>query len=127
MALHPGEPPFPYPLPLLAILLPASPEAGYYGAAFSLAIAAMALFGWLVQMTMGVGYWILPKHPTGAARGAAWSPWFTLGCLNIGIFLAAAEPWLPGIGAAGLAIIAVGVIAFLATVLPRVKAFGVGC
>ena len=40
--------------------------------------AELLLFGWLVQFTMGVAYWMLPKHATGPGRGpvgpivAAW-------------------------------------------------------
>jgi len=83
--------------------------------------AAIALLGWLVQFTLGVGYWILPKFATGPARGPAWAPWLTVAALNGGVGLIAAGASTIGLTMAGL-----GVGIFLATAAPRVKAFGVG-
>ena len=86
--------------------------------------AAMALIGWLVQMTVGVGYWILPKYAAGPERGPAWAPWATLGLLNGGIVLAALGAWIPGGTGPGLALAGLGLVVFVATAGPRVKAFG---
>lgn len=47
------------------------------------------LMGWLVQLALGVAYWILPRFTNGSPRGnpaAAWSSFFSL---NAGILLAA--------------------------------------
>ncbi len=34
----------------------------------------MMLLGWMVQLAMGVGYWILPKHAQRPVRGPATTP-----------------------------------------------------
>ncbi len=85
---------------------------------FLSAHAAIALLGWLVQFTFGVGYWMLPKHATAPARGPTWSPWITLVTLNGGVALIAL-----GSPAIGLATATLGVLVFLATTAPRLKPF----
>lgn len=90
-------------------------------APFLSAHAAIALLGWLVQCTLGVGYWILPKHATGPARGPVWAPWFTLVTLNGGVALAAL-----GTPTIGLVTATLGILVFLATAAPRLKRFGAG-
>lgn len=81
--------------------------------------AAVALLGWLVQFTLGVGYWILPKHATGPARGPTWAPWTTLATLNTAIILTALN--LPILA---LSIATLSILIFLTTTIPRLKPFG---
>jgi hypothetical protein len=83
--------------------------------------AVVALLGWLVQFTLGVGYWILPRFATGLSRGPAWAPWLTLAAVNGGVGLVAG-----GMTTVGLTTVALGVAAFLFTAAPRIKAFGTG-
>jgi len=91
--------------------------------------AELLLFGWLVQFTMGVAYWMLPKHAAGPERGpvapiaAAWL------LLNLGVWLAGlgqALLWPPVVLLLGRSAEAAAILAFGVNLVPRVKAFGVG-
>ena len=56
------------------------------------------LVGWMVQLVIGVAYWILPRPPAfDAARGAR-ALWVVYGLLNGGLLVAAlgGDPHLPG-------------------------------
>lgn len=82
----------------------------------------LLVLGWLANLALGVGYWILPKHATGPERGRRWpviAAWFSL---NVGVLLAGLRI-APAIGRAAELL---AVILFAAHALPRVKAFGVG-
>ncbi len=48
------------------------------------------LFGWTVQLALGVAYWILPRF-RGGSRGVIWLAWLSIGLLNLGVLLAAAQ------------------------------------
>ena len=89
--------------------------------------AEALLIGWMVQLAMGVAWWILPKYPKLPERGPAGPIWAAWLLLNGGVLLA-------GIGrslGAPEATVLVGrlaellaAVAFAAAALPRVKAFG---
>ena len=88
----------------------------------------MMLLGWLVQLTMGVAYWVLPKHAQGPARGVAAPVVSAALLINAGVVSAGLGPVL---GQAGLVV--AGRLAELAAVLlfagnawPRIKEFGRG-
>lgn len=50
--------------------------------------AEMLLIGWMVQLAMGVAYWILPRFGTGPGRGKEWSAWGAVAVLNFGVLAA---------------------------------------
>lgn len=87
------------------------------------------LVGWLLQFTLGVAWWMLPRHATGPERGpeapvaAAWV------LLNLGLSLVMGGGWL---GAAALLVTAgrilelAAVLAFGWNIVPRIKPFGAG-
>lgn len=50
------------------------------------------LFGWTVQLAMGVAFWILPRFEGGASRGDERPAWLAFLLLNTGV-------WLTGMGA----------------------------
>jgi hypothetical protein len=89
------------------------------------------LFGWTVQLAMGIAFWILPRfggvlRQAGkpSPRGNENAAWLAFGLLNAGI-------WLAGIGAAldlapvvpllGRAAEAMAAIAFMVHAWPRIK------
>ncbi len=97
--------------PLLGLLLPAHME--------------MLLVGWLVQLAMGVAFWILPRFPQGPPRGNETLAWLAFVLLNLGIALVVIEaflavPWLVWAGRLGEM---AGVAAFAASAWPRVRPF----
>ena len=48
------------------------------------------LFGFVIQLAIGMAYWILPRF-SGGLRGSAAAFWLCLGLLNLGIWAAALE------------------------------------
>jgi hypothetical protein len=43
------------------------------------------IFGWIIQLTMGVAYWILPRFLESGSRGKSNFAWIMFICLNTGI------------------------------------------
>ncbi len=86
------------------------------------------LLGWMLQFTMGVAYWMLPKHAAGPERGREGPIAATFVLVNAGVGLAIVGPALaaPAALAAGRIATLAAVIAFASNVLPRVKPFGAG-
>jgi hypothetical protein len=86
----------------------------------------LMLTGWILQLVMGMAFWILPRFGQGPARGnEAWA-WIAFVGINLGVGLNVLS-WL-ALGDSGLVMAArlielVGVAAFTAHAWPRVKAF----
>ncbi|MFP3853335.1 MAG: hypothetical protein ACLFWD_03465 [Anaerolineales bacterium] len=83
------------------------------------------LLGWMAQLAMGVGFWILPRFS--GERGNVTLAWLAVVLLNVGLLAL----FLAGIlrtGRPGLlvsrGITALGVLAFAAHAWPRVKRRG---
>jgi cbb3-type cytochrome oxidase subunit 1 len=82
------------------------------------------LFGWTVQLAMGVGFWILPRFGQGPERGDERPAWVAFVVLNIGVLLVAlggvldAPAWSLVLGRVAEAAAAV---AFALHAWPRVK------
>lgn len=93
---------------------------------FHLHVEAL-LIGWMVQLAMGVAWWILPKYPTGPERGPAAPIVAVWALLNAGVLLAGVARSAGGTDQLVVAARAGELLAamlFLAAVWPRVKAFG---
>lgn len=52
------------------------------------------LVGWMVQLAMGVGFWILPRFVGGASRGKESVAWLAWILLNVGVLLFGLGPVL---------------------------------
>ena len=84
------------------------------------------LFGWTVQLVMGVGFWIFPRFLR--SRGNEKPAWLAFGLLNLGIWLAGVGPTFgtpPIVLLLGRLAEAGAVVAFAAHVWPRIKPPGV--
>jgi hypothetical protein len=46
-----------------------------------------AFVGWMIQLAMGIAFWILPRFPKGAPRGDERLSWAALLLVNFGIML----------------------------------------
>jgi hypothetical protein len=86
----------------------------------------LALLGWILQLAMGVAYWMLPKFQTGLPRGATGPAFLVLTMFNLSVLASVAGAVLgaPGLHLAGRAgeLGAVGL--FATNAWPRIKAFG---
>lgn len=52
---------------------------------FLLAHIQILLGGWMIQLALGVAYWILPRLDGAGERGRAVSAWLSFGALNLGV------------------------------------------
>lgn len=85
-----------------------------------------ALMGWMVQLAMGVAFWILPRFARRAARGPSWLLWLSFVLYNAGVLLFVGgslltPAWLLW---AGRASELAGILAFVAGSWRRVKPIG---
>jgi hypothetical protein len=85
----------------------------------------VVLIGWMVQVVLGVAYWILPKYPREPIRGPRWAAVAGVLLLNGGLVLGLVARSF-GRPAIGYVAIASGTLLFVAVLLPRAKAFGAG-
>ncbi len=82
------------------------------------------VFGWIVQLTLGVAFWILPRFARRPVRGNLPAAWSALLLLNLGVLLVGvgAALRLPGLYAlTGRVAEAGAVLAFAVHAWPRVK------
>lgn len=85
----------------------------------------LLLLGWMAQLAIGVGYWILPRF--GGRRGNVRLAWAAVIALNVGVLLSASRPIFglpPAATTIGRGLSAAAVIAFALHAWPRVKAPG---
>ncbi len=82
------------------------------------------LLGWMVQLAMGGGFWILPRLSGGRGRGRVSIAWLAFFLLNIGVLMSGIGPVIGASEAIPLmgriAELSAGV-AFLIHAWPRIK------
>ena len=86
------------------------------------------LFGWTVQLVMGMAFWILPRFSRAPRRGNEPLAWLAFGLLNLGVWLAGLGPAFTvsaGLLFLGRAAELAAAAAFVLHVWLRVKAAGV--
>lgn len=87
----------------------------------------LALIGWMMQLVMGVAFWILPRLQRTERYGSTTLAWIAFGLLNGGILAVAAGKWfdhLAALSLLGRSAELAAIIAFAITIWPRIKAFG---
>lgn len=84
------------------------------------------LFGWVFQLVVGVGYWILPRYSVAPIRGRLTAPIAALVGLNAGIVLTAAglAVGTTPLTVAGRGLEVLAVAAFFLHAWPRVRRAG---
>jgi hypothetical protein len=85
------------------------------------------LIGWMVQLALGVAFWILPRFRSGPERGRERLAWLSYGLLNLGVMAAAVAPLIelpPVVPLLGHAAQGLAAGAFALHAWPRVKVFG---
>jgi len=81
------------------------------------------LLGWMVQLTMGVAFWILPRFRSGPSRGNIDLVWSAFVVLNTGIVLVAVQPFfsMAWLTQAGRILETISVLLFVLASWQRVK------
>jgi len=82
-----------------------------------------AFIGWMVQLAMGIAFWILPRFSSGAPRGDEHLSWLTLVLVNAGVFFVVLDTLfdLQGFTLAGRAMETLGFITFAIGNWKRIK------
>lgn len=85
----------------------------------------LLLFGWLVQLAMGVAFWIIPRFSTPPRYGRVWLAVLAALLLNAGVWLGAAGAWWgsPAAQMLGRLSLLLAGVAFAVHIAPRVKPF----
>ena len=86
----------------------------------------VVIFGWVMQLVMGVAFFALPRFPKREKRyGAERLGWLGYYLLNTGVILTAFAYWSGSnaLAIAGRSLTSLGMAAFVALLWPRVKAF----
>jgi cbb3-type cytochrome oxidase subunit 1 len=86
------------------------------------------LLGWMVQLAIGVAYWILPKHVHQPVRGPVAPVIAAALLINLGVLSAGLGPIVgrDGLTLAGRLAELAAVLLFATNALPRIKEFGRG-
>ena len=85
------------------------------------------LFGWTLQVAMGIAFWILPRFSQEPRYGNQALGWLAFALLNVGVLCTGLGQWLsadPAVALIGRLAEVCAVILFLAHAWPRVKAIG---
>lgn len=53
------------------------------------------LVGWLIQLAMGVAFWVIPRFSRGSPRGPVGLVWLSFALLNAGILFTVLQFWIP--------------------------------
>jgi cbb3-type cytochrome oxidase subunit 1 len=107
-----------------ALLDPAAAAGLLAAGPLTRAHAEFLLFGWIVQLTMGVAFWILPRFRPGPPRGNVTAAAIGFALLNAGVLMVGLGPafalpaWL---APAGRLAEAGAAVAFALHFWPRVK------
>ncbi len=85
----------------------------------------MLLFGWLIQLALGVAWWMFPKFRSGPARGVDFLPQAGWVLLNTGIVLAGLGAVTSlGLTPPGRILEVLGIGLVVGGLVPRIKPFG---
>lgn len=83
------------------------------------------LVGWLVQLAMGVAFWIIPRFSSGSSRGPVGLVWVSFALLNAGILIGTLQYWFPVAVLIGRIVEVVAGILFVIGSWQRIKPHGV--
>lgn len=83
------------------------------------------LIGWLMQLAMGVSFWIVPRFSSGSSRGPVGLVWVSFVLLNAGILITVLQFWLPKAVLAGRILEIAAGLSFVVGIWRRIKPHGV--
>jgi hypothetical protein len=84
-----------------------------------------AFIGWMIQLAMGVAFWILPRFPKGPPRGEERLSWAALLLVNLGILFVVLDVLFtqPLLTFSGRLLEAAGLLTFVTGNWKRIKPF----
>jgi hypothetical protein len=82
------------------------------------------LVGWLIQLAMGVGFWIFPRFGTGAPRGNETLIVVSFWLLNAGLVLTILQLWISLALVLGRVLEVAGILVYIAGSWTRIKPAG---
>lgn len=89
----------------------------------------LMIFGWTMQLVMGVAFFALPRFSKRESRyGAVYLGWWSFYLLNGGVIVAALSHWflVDSCALSGRLLMLLGVITYVVMIWPRVKPFAIG-
>ena len=86
----------------------------------------LMIFGWTIQLVMGIAFWILPRFSGEHRYGKVYLGWWSFALLNTGILATAVGTWfaVDSIALAGRLNTIGAVLLFVILIYPRVKPLG---
>lgn len=87
----------------------------------------LLLFGWMLQLTMGVAFWIVPRFSTPSRYGRAWLVVLAFVLLNVGVWIMVAGQWSSSLNLLliGRVCILLSGGCFILHIVPRIKPLSV--
>ncbi|QPC83710.1 hypothetical protein G4Y79_04830 [Phototrophicus methaneseepsis] len=89
----------------------------------------LMIFGWVMQLVMGVAFYALPRFSQRESRyGAVYLGWWSFFLLNGGVIATAVAQWfdVDSFALSGRLLMLLGVLVYAVMIWPRVKPSGVG-
>jgi cbb3-type cytochrome oxidase subunit 1 len=88
----------------------------------------LVLFGWTLQLAMGIAFWILPRFSREPRYGNQRLGWIAYGLLNLGVLSAGAGAWVgapPLVVLSGRLLELAAVVSFALHAWQRVRPIGI--
>jgi hypothetical protein len=83
------------------------------------------LVGWIIQLTMGVAFWVIPRFRSGSPRGPVGLVRFSFALINAGILITVLQFWFPNAVLIGRIAEIIAGILFVVGSWQRIKPHGV--
>ncbi len=86
------------------------------------------MVGWLIQFTLGIAFWILPRFTKEPRYGSTRRGWIGYILLNTGLLLVVISAWVVGtesLKVLGRLVELIAVVTLGSVLWPRVKPFGI--
>ena len=83
------------------------------------------LVGWLIQLAMGIAFWIIPRFSSGSPRGPVGLVWLSFALLNTGILITILQFWFPVVLLIGRILEIIAGLLFVIGSWRRIKPHGV--
>lgn len=83
------------------------------------------LVGWLIQLAMGIAFWIIPRFSSGSPRGPVGLVWLSFALFNTGILITILQFWFPVVLLIGRILEIIAGLLFVIGSWRRIKPHGV--